>query len=294
MREKSDYDQALEADRPAKNASPYDSLKHLKILKSYIAPYKLQVFLASVSLVLAAAMILGIGVGLKHLIDQGFVTQNSDRLLMILLGLFGCVVLLSLSSFGRTYYVSWLGERIVANLRLDVFRHMLQLEVSFFEQVRVGELISRLTTDTSLIQILIGTSAAVAVRNILILAGGLSMMILISPLLTLYCLAVIPLVLIPISLLGRRVRVGSKIAQSSLAGMSGYIDEFRGYIFIGSSSKFDTILANMHRYDSGIYGHCPCLLDWGAWGDTRGYDGRKLVRVYILCHSCSRISRIIQ
>jgi ATP-binding cassette subfamily B protein len=225
MREKNEYDSVATEKRPNANTSPWRALKEFRLLRHYLAPYRLQIFLALSSLFLASSMVLMFGTGLRYLIDQGFIYQSPDQSLIILIGLLMAVMLLAIGSFGRVYYVSWLGERVATDLRKDVFAHVLKLEVSFYEQIRVGELISRLTTDTSLIQILVGTSVAIAIRNVLLLAGGLVMMVTISVKLSLYSLAVVPIVIVPIVLLGKKVRIYSKASQDRLADIGGYIDE---------------------------------------------------------------------
>jgi len=225
MREKSDYDSFIQEKRPKATRNSWQTLREFKLLRQYLSPYRFQVFLAFFSLILASSMVLMFGEGLRYFIDHGFSSQSADDRLFMVLGLFAAIVLLALGSFGRVYYVSWLGERVSTDLRKDIFKHILTLEISFFEQIRVGELISRLTTDTSLIQILLGASIAVAIRNVLLLMGGLVMMVTISAKLSLYCLAVVPVVIIPIILLGRRVRFHSKVTQDCLAYVGGYIDE---------------------------------------------------------------------
>ncbi len=225
MREKSEHDFALQEKRPSGRNHPLLSFKEFALLKHFLSPYKSKIALAFLSLLLASSMVLALGSGLRYLIDNGLVEQTSEQLPTILTYLGMAVGLLALGSFGRTYYVAWLGERVANDLRREAFQHILQLEVSFYEQIRIGELISRLTTDTSLIQILVGTSVAIAIRNLLLLSGGVIMMISISTKLSLYCLAVVPLVIIPIVLLGRRVRHHSKLSQDRLADIGGYIDE---------------------------------------------------------------------
>jgi ATP-binding cassette subfamily B protein len=225
MREKSEHDFALHKNRPFGRSHPLRSMKEFALLKHFLSPYKGKITLALFSLFLASSMVLALGSGLRYLIDGGFVGQNPEQLPIIFTYLCLAVGLLALGSFGRTYYVAWLGERVANDLRREAFQHILQLEVSFYEQIRVGELISRLTTDTSLIQILVGTSVAIAIRNLLLLAGSIVMMISISAKLSLYCLAVVPLVIVPIILLGRRVRHHSKLSQDRLADIGGYVDE---------------------------------------------------------------------
>lgn len=200
-------------------------VQQLSFLKPYLAPYRFQMWLALLALSLAAFMVLILGSGVRYMIDHGFISNPDLDLLKVLMGLLFLVGLLALASFGRVYYVTWLGERVVIDLRQKLFNHVLKLDISFYEQIRTGEIISRLTTDTSLIQVLLGNSAAIAVRNLLLFIGGVVMMVVISPKLTLVCSLVVPLVVVPIVLFGRRVRRFSKLSQDRVADISGYIDE---------------------------------------------------------------------
>ncbi len=202
-----------------------NSIRKLSFLKRYLFPYRSTILLAFVSLVAASGVVLAFGGGLRSLIDHGFDCENHGRLSYVLFGLGGCILVLAVASFGRSYYVSWLGERVVCDLRQDVFQHILNLDVGFYEQTRAGELISRLTNDATLIQVVVGTSAAIAVRNFMLFTGGMVMMAFMSPKLTLYCLGVVPLVLVPIIILGRQVRGHSRTAQDRMADLGGYIDE---------------------------------------------------------------------
>ncbi|RZI46167.1 ABC transporter transmembrane domain-containing protein [Candidatus Finniella inopinata] len=202
-----------------------NSFQQLAFLKPYFSPYRRQIFLALLALALAAFLVLALGTGVRHFIDQGFLNQPHQNLLSLLLVVFVLIGLLALASFGRTYYVTWLGERVAGNLRQHLFEHLLKLEISFFENTRAGELISRLTTDTGLIQILLGTSAGLAIRNTMMFVGGLGMMVVTSIWLTFLSLLVVPLVILTIRIFGRRVRRFSKLAQDRLADLGGYIDE---------------------------------------------------------------------
>lgn len=225
MRDSSEFDSLLQEKRPNSSGSSWRAIKEFRLLRRYLAPYRGRIFLALFSLFLASSMVLMFGTGLRYLIDHGFLYQSYDQITLMLAVLLIAVGLLAIGSFGRVYYVSWLGERVATDLRKDVFAHVLTLDISFYEQIRIGELISRLTTDTSLIQILVGTSVAIAIRNLLLLIGGLIMMITISAKLSLYCLAVVPVVIIPIIFWGRKVRSYSKVSQDRLADIGGYIDE---------------------------------------------------------------------
>src|SRR5690606_34849549 len=193
-------------------------------------PYRRPLVFAILSLILAAGMVLSLGWGLRHLIDHGFGQEDAASLDSTLIWMGFAVVLLAIASFGRSYYIGWVGERVVTDLRQRVFNHLLSLDVGFFELIRPGELVSRITADTTLIQVVIGTSAAVAARNFLLLAGGLLMMMATSLKLTLLTLIIVPFVLIPILIYGKRVRQLSRESQDEVANVGGFLEETIGGI----------------------------------------------------------------
>lgn len=220
MREKSSVELTHIPDR-----TPSQDLSILKQILTYIYPYKMQLFFGAVSLVLATVSVLAIGLGVRSLIDHAFTQENSGALDRAIIALVISVVIMAASSFGRTYFVSWIGERVIMDIRHHVFNHLLKLEVGFFETVRPGELISRLTTDTTLIQIIVGNSAALALRNLLLFVGGAAMMLAMSIKLTLLSILLIPLIMIPLLLFGKRVKRGSRLTQDGVADLSGFLDE---------------------------------------------------------------------
>lgn len=220
MREKSSVEYTTLPHR--QTSSKISVLRHII---PFLRPYKLPIAIAFVALILAALSTLGVGFGVKTLVDRAFRDEDSAGLTHSLLFLLGCVIVMAVASFGRTYYVSWLGERLITDLRQKVFRHLLSLDVGYFEMVRPGELMSRLTTDTTLIQIVVGTSVALALRNFMIVIGGGIMMLITSPMLTLLSTLIVPLVLIPLLVLGRRVKNQSRKTQDSIANLSGYLEE---------------------------------------------------------------------
>lgn len=206
------------------------SLQKLKGLFSLIRPYRFPLTLAILSLILAAVMVLGLGWGLHDLIDHGFGQENSTALHSSLLMMGLATVLLAVASFGRSYFMGWIGERVATDLRQQVFNHLLTLDVDFFDRIRPGELVSRVTADITLIQVIVGASAAVAIRNFLLVGGGLIMMALTSLKLTLLTLIIVPFVLIPLLVYGKRVRYLSRRAQDYLADVSGFLEETLGGI----------------------------------------------------------------
>src|SRR5690606_4383149 len=135
-------------------------------------PYRLAVAGAVVALAVAAGTVLVMGLGLRMLVDQGFASGDAGLLDRALVSLLGVIVVLALATYSRYSLVSWLGERVVADLRARVYAHVLTLDPVFFETTRTGEVMSRITTDTTLLQVVIGSSASVAMRNLLLLAGG--------------------------------------------------------------------------------------------------------------------------
>jgi len=197
----------------------------LRRLAAYLAPYKLQVAGALVALVVAAGTVLGLGAGLRALVDQGLSKGDAGLLDHALIALVAIVVLLAFASYGRFFLVSWLGERVVADLRRDVFSRVLVQPPAFFETVRTGEVLSRLTTDTSVLQTVVGSSLSMALRNLLLLIGGTVMLAVTSPKLTGIVFLLVPVVMVPIIVFGRRVRRMSRLSQDRIADVGHRIDE---------------------------------------------------------------------
>ncbi len=204
--------------------SPRD-LKKLAALLRFIAPYKWRFLLAMVALALAASCILAIGQGLKHVIDQGLSAANADTLDGTLFMLLAILVVLGASTFTRYYLITWVGERFIADIRRTVFDHITRLSPAFFETTRTGEVISRITNDTALLDAVVGGAFSWALRNIVLFVGGMVMLLITSTKLTLLVLACIPFVLVPILLLGRRVRKLSKDMTDRVADATVFIDE---------------------------------------------------------------------
>ena len=178
-----------------------------------------------VALLIAASTMLSIGKGLQHVIDQGFRAQNVAALDSTLFILIGMIVLLGTATFSRYYLIAWVGERFVADIRLAVFKRVLSLSPGFFEVTRTGEVISRLTNDTTMIEGVIGSAFSYALRNTVMLIGGLVMLFITSTKLALFVLMGIPFVLAPILILGRRIRTLSKAQVDRVADTAAFIDE---------------------------------------------------------------------
>lgn len=201
------------------------ALGHLRFLGRYARPYRRQMLAAAAALLVAAACFIVVGQGLKRVIDEGFVQANPAALNQALLALLAVVVVMAAATYTRFYFVSWLGERMIADIRRDAFDHMLKLSPGFFEATRTGELISRLTADTALLETVIGSSVSMALRNAVLGAGSLAMLFLTSGKLTLLVLLGVPLVLLPILFFGRRVRKLSRASQDRVADLGAHIDE---------------------------------------------------------------------
>ncbi len=200
-------------------------LSRRQILLDLLRPYRWRILAALLALVVAAASVLLVGQGLKQVIDKGFVAGSAEWLNYALLGMLAVILVMSLATYMRFYLVSWLGERITADLRRRVFSHLLSLSPEFFEQNRTGDVLSRLTNDTTQLETVIGSSVSMALRNALLLLGGLVMLAITSVKLTLLVLSAIPFVLVPIIAFGRRVRTLARASQDSVAHVGAYTDE---------------------------------------------------------------------
>ncbi|WP_096279111.1 ABC transporter transmembrane domain-containing protein [Marinobacter sp. LV10R510-11A] len=197
----------------------------MKLVIGFIRPYRKAVAGALVALVITAGITLGLGQGLKILIDQGLATQSPANLARAV-GLFFILVLgLAFGSFARFYLVSWIGERVVADIRKQVFNHLIDLHPGFFEQNRALEIQSRFTADTTVLQSVIGSTVSIALRNALMLVGGLLLLFITNPKLAGIILLGFPLVIVPILFFGRRVRQLSRLSQDRVADVGSYVGE---------------------------------------------------------------------
>jgi ATP-binding cassette subfamily B protein len=200
-------------------------MRHALRLARFVAPYRLRVAVAMLALLVAAGCVLALGQGLKLVIDKGFGSGSAALLDAALAGMVGVAALLSAATFVRFTLMMTLGERVVTDLRRTVFSHILALEPGYFEATRTGEVISRLTNDTALLQQVIGFGLSMFVRNLLMMLGAAVMMFVVSWKLAAFVLLGIPATLVPILLLGRRVRRLSRDNQDRVADVSAYVDE---------------------------------------------------------------------
>lgn len=199
-------------------------------LVGLLAPYRWRLTLAALALLLASGSVLLLGQGLRLMIDQGFMAADSNALSRALGVMLSVVAVLALASALRYYLVTWIGERLAADLRRRVFDHLLTLEPGFFESAQApsqaaGEIVSRLTADTSVLQSLFGSSVSLALRNLLMLIGAVVLMLITQPWLSAIVLLGIPATVLPILWFGRRVRRLSRHSQDRVAELGRYADE---------------------------------------------------------------------
>jgi len=221
--------------------------KALKLVCEFISPYRRAVAGALLALVITAGITLSLGQGLRILVDQGLATESPANLARAI-GLFFVLVLgLAFGSFARFYLVSWVGERVVADIRKRVFNHLIDLHPGFFEQNRALEIQSRFTADTTVLQSVIGSTVSIALRNALMLVGGLILLFVTNPKLASIILLGFPLVIAPILFFGRRVRQLSRLSQDRVADVGSYVGE--------SLTQIKTVQAFNHQpHDQRFFG----------------------------------------
>jgi ATP-binding cassette subfamily B protein len=201
------------------------SLRPLTKLFPYIAKYKIRVALAIFFLLLAAITTLTLPMAVRRVIDNGFSDSDPALVNNYFTVLILIAAVLAFASSCRYYFVIWIGERIVADLRNDVFANVTRLSPEFFDKSHSGEIVSRLTADTTQIKSAVGATASLALRNVILGFGALFMMIITSPRLSLIVIAAIPLIVLPIVGFGRKVRARSRAAQDTLADATAYASE---------------------------------------------------------------------
>jgi ATP-binding cassette subfamily B protein len=205
-------------------------LSPLLALAPYVARYRVRALLALVALTVAALTTLLVPVAVRRMIDFGFTPKGIELINSYFSVMIAVVAVLALASAARYYLVMTIGERIVADIRRDVFAHLMSLSPSFFDTARSGELVSRLTADTTQIKSAAGASVSIALRNLLLFFGATAMMVITSPKLSGFVLLAIPLIVLPLVAFGRWVRRLSRNAQDTLADASAYASELVGAI----------------------------------------------------------------
>ena len=222
----------------------------LRQLIPYVWHYRRTMAWAAMALIVAALTVLGIGQGLKAVIDRGFAAANPATLDHSLLALLIAIILLAGSTYARFSLVSWLGERVVADLKQKLYDHILKLSPAFFETQRSGDILARISSDTAVLQVLVGSSLSVALRNVLLLIGGLAMMLLTSAKLTGLMALIIPIVVLPIIIFGRKVRKLSRDSQDKLADVNAYAEET--VYGIRTVQAFAHEAADRQRFDAEV------------------------------------------
>jgi ATP-binding cassette, subfamily B, bacterial len=194
-------------------------------LLPFLKPYWLRWIWTFIALAIASGTTLTLPVVFRHLIDSGFSAGQSEHLNRYFILLFGLSIILAVATALRFYFVSWLGERVTADIRSAIYSHILRMSPQFFEITKTGEVLSRLTTDTTLIQTVVGTSLSMGLRNLFMLLGGIAMLIVTSPKLAGYILIVLVGVIAPILIFGRKVRKLSRDSQDRVADSSALAGE---------------------------------------------------------------------
>jgi len=218
-----------ETDEAAANR-PKLTLRPLASLVPYVNRYRGRALAAFGALILAAVTTLVVPIAVRRMIDFGFTGRGLALINSYFLVMIGVAALLAFASAARYYLVTTLGERIVADLRGDVFAHLTSLSAAFFDEAKTGEMVSRLTADTTQIKASVGSSISVALRNFVLFIGASAMMVVTSPQLSAFVLAAIPVIVLPLYAFGRAVRRRSRSAQDTLADASAYAAELIGAV----------------------------------------------------------------
>ena len=224
------------------------NLQVLRGLLPYLRPYRAHIAGFLTALGIGAAAVLALGLGLKYLVDEGFARADATMLDQGLAVLCVIVAVLAIATYARFYLISWIGERVATDLRRVVFDHVVGLSVSFFETTKIGEVLSRLTTDTTVLQSMVGSSISLAIRHAMMLFGGVVMLMYTSLELTGPIFLIVPVVVVPVVIFGRRVRRLSRLSQDRIAETGAFAEE--------SLNNVRTVQAFSHEtLDRGSYAH---------------------------------------
>lgn len=272
---------------------PKKSIGSLKMVWSYTRRYRTQIAFALVGLVGSSLSTLSIPLGFKYVIDRGFASGDPSRLNFYFELLLAVVVMLAIATTIRFYFVSWLGERTVADIRRAVQRNLLRQAPAFFEENRPSEIASRMTSDTAVIEVVVGTTISVALRNILTGIGGIAILLYLSPTMAGFILVGIPLVILPIVLVGRQLQTLSRTSQDRVANVGTITTEVLGAMKIvqgfgqeqreaerfsdavehafAAARRRIRIRAVMTAAVIGlIFGGIVCLIWYGTWQVAQG------------------------
>ncbi len=251
---------------------------HFARLLGFLAPYRLRIALAMVALTVAAGSVLALGQGLRHVVDNGFGSGDPRLLDAALAAMIAIAVVLAAATYLRFYLMMTTGERVVTDLRRAVFDHILGLDPAFFESTRTGEVISRLTADTTILQQVIGFGLSMFIRNLMMMVGAVIMLFVVSWKLAALVLVGIPATLVPILLLGRRVRRLSRDNQDRVADVSAYVDEAVHEIrTVQAYAHEDVDRANFARHAEAAY----------RSGVTRIHQKAVLIALVMLIGFCA-------
>ncbi|MGB2251778.1 MAG: ABC transporter transmembrane domain-containing protein, partial [Candidatus Puniceispirillaceae bacterium] len=223
--QKTDHQTAFLVDQTLETTRRYTSRQLLAVFWPYLQPHRLRIALAILALVLVAGALLGMGRGLAYLVDEGLGKRDPALLDRAVMATAMIAVVLAFGSYLRTSMVNKIGEMVLADIRRAIFGHAITLSAGWFENARTGDVLSRITTDTSIVQTVMTSTLSMAARNFLLLIGGLVMVVLSSPKMSLVVLIVVPLVVLPLIFMGRRLRAASRLAQDRLADVGVEAEE---------------------------------------------------------------------
>ena len=226
------------------------SLGPLRALLPYLAPYRGVLLLALGALLVASAAMLALPVAFRHLIDHGLSSKSTETINQYFVAFLAAAGVFGVFAALRFYLVTWLGERVVADLRSAVYARVIRMDPAFFEVTRIGEVLSRLTADTTLVQSIAGVNLSIMLRSTISLAGSLVMLAVTSFKLTGVLLVLIPVVIVPLVVLGRRVRRLSRTSQDRIADTSGLADETLNAIQTVQTFTLEGV--NAGRYDAAV------------------------------------------
>ena len=236
---------SVPADRPKSR-----SLGPLRALVPYLRPYRGVLVLALLALLVAAAAMLALPIALRYLIDNGISSKNSDTINQYFIAFLAAAAIFGVFAALRFYLVSWIGERVVADMRSAVYARVIRMDPAFFEVTRIGEVLSRLTADTTLVQSIAGVNLSITLRSTLSLIGSLVMLGVTSFKLTAILVVLIPVVIVPLIVLGRRVRRLSRTSQDRIADTSSIADETLNAVQTVQAFTLEQI--NTNRFDAAV------------------------------------------
>ena len=304
----------MSVENPLEAKPARQKLQPLLRLLPYLRPYRSRVVMALVALLMASVATLVIPIAARRVVDHGFTAQNAALVNQYFAFMFLVVALLALGSSVRFYYVMWLGERVVADLRDALFSHLLDLTPSFFETQKTGDVVSRLTADTTQIKSAFSSTASIALRNAVMLAGALAMMIYTSPGMSGLAALAIPAVVLPLVFYGRRVRRLSRAAQDTLAASAAFAQErlsgisavqsntqeaataaafsacHHGSLRRGTGPHLCPRRSHLRHHRHRLWRDCGPALVWRTASAERRYDGRHAGAISDLCHSCGKFA----